>query len=57
MLLCGSQRKAAHRASALDWELRAELSHKPGHFYIVCAVFLWTNQGLSCLTRLFTHVD
>lgn len=44
-------------AGVVDWELRAELSHKPGHFYIVCAVFLWTNQGLSCLTRLFTPAD
>lgn len=39
-------------AGVVDWELRAEPSHKPGHFYIVCTVLLWTNQGLSCLTRL-----
>lgn len=47
---------AARRASALEqesWTGSFVLSHlKPGHFYIVCAVFLWTNQGLSCLTRL-----
>lgn len=40
-----------------DWELQAELSHKPGHFLTGCAVILWMGQGLACPTRLFTPVD